>query len=197
MLRRPTIVRRLRWWDWRASGVAAAGAGAGAWIASLAALSLSLPAGVRGQELSATYGAHDGRSYRASRGDYILNCGGCHGFQGVSNARLVPNLKDVVGYYLHTPEGRAYLPRLPNVAFSTLSDAKLAGVLNYLVFELGGASAPARAEPYTAAEVGQWRRQPLTEVNLSEYRRQLVETLITEYRAPAAMRVYGERSEHE
>jgi mono/diheme cytochrome c family protein len=138
-----------------------------------------------------------GASYAASRGDYILNCGGCHGFLGVSNARLVPNLKDVVGYYLHTPEGRAYLPRLPNVAFSTLSDAKLAGVLNYLVFELGGASAPARAEPYTAAEVGQWRRQPLTEVNLSEYRRQLVETLITEYRAPAAMRVYGERSEHE
>jgi len=26
------------------------------------------------------------------RGDYLLNCGGCHGFHGVSNPRLVPNL---------------------------------------------------------------------------------------------------------
>jgi|HubBroStandDraft_2_1064218.scaffolds.fasta_scaffold131502_2 hypothetical protein len=49
-----------------------------------------------------------------------------HGVRGVSYARLVPSLKDLVGYYLWIPEGHAYLPRLPNVAFSTLTDEKLA-----------------------------------------------------------------------
>ncbi|MGO9949414.1 MAG: c-type cytochrome [Steroidobacteraceae bacterium] len=128
----------------------------------------------------------------AAQGDYLLNCGGCHGFHGVSNAKLVPSLKDLVGYYLRTPEGRAYLPRLPNVAFSTLSDQKLAAVLNYVVFEIGGNSAPVGAKPYDAVEVGRWRKQPLNEVVLSQYRLQLVENLISQHQAPAELRVYGE-----
>ena len=126
-----------------------------------------------------------------SRGDYLLNCAGCHGFHGVSNPKLVPNLEDLVGFYLRDPQGRAYLSRLPNVAFSTLDDAKLAAVLNYVVFEIGGTSAPPGARPYSAAEVGRWRKQPLTEVALSKYRQQLVETLIDRHEAPAALRVYG------
>jgi mono/diheme cytochrome c family protein len=126
------------------------------------------------------------------QGDYLLNCGGCHGFRGVSNAKLVPSLKDLVGYYLRTPEGRAYLPRLPNVAFSTLSDQKLAAVLNYVVFDIGGNSAPVGAKPYDAVEVGRWRKQPLNEVVLSQYRLQLVENLISQHQAPAELRVYGE-----
>ncbi len=123
--------------------------------------------------------------------DYILACGGCHGLNGVSNSSLVPSLKGLVGYYLFLPEGRAYLPRLPNVAFSTLSDEHLAAVLNYMVFDIGAGSAPAGTHPYRAAEVGKWRRQPLTEVKLSEYRRRMVETLIDRYRAPEAMRGYS------
>src|SRR5271168_1870718 len=91
--------------------------------------------------------------------DFILACAGCHGMNGVSNANLVPNLKGLVGYYLNLPEGRAYLSRLPNVAFSTLNDDQLAAVLNYMVFEIGEGSAPAGTRPYRAAEVGKWRRQ--------------------------------------
>ena len=128
--------------------------------------------------------------FRPAQGDYLLNCGGCHGFHGVSNANLVPSLKDLVGYYLRSPEGRAYLPRLPNVAFSTLSDQRLAAVLNYVVFEIGGNSAPVGAKPYDAAEVGRWRKQPLNEVVLSQYRLQLVENLISRHQAPAELRVY-------
>ena len=37
-------------------------------------------------------------------GQLSLNCGGCHGFRGVSNPRLVPSLKDLVGYYLRHPK---------------------------------------------------------------------------------------------
>ena len=96
-----------------------------------------------------------------------------------------------MGYYLNVPEGRAYLPRLPNVAFSSLSDEELAAVLNYMVFDIGADSAPAGSRPFVAAEVAKWRRQPLTEVTLSAYRRRIVETLIDRYRAPAALRGYS------
>ena len=123
--------------------------------------------------------------------DYILACGGCHGLNGVSNSSLVPSLNGLVGYYLYLPEGRAYLSRLPNVAFSTLSDEQLAAVLNYMVFDIGAGSAPAGTRPYRATEVGKWRRQPLTEVTLSEYRRRMVDTLIDQYHAPEALRGYS------
>jgi hypothetical protein len=123
--------------------------------------------------------------------DYILACGGCHGLGGVSNPDLVPSLQGLVGFYLNLPEGRAYLSRLPNVAFSTLSDERLAAVLNYVVFDIGASSVPAGAPAYRAAEVGKWRKQPLTEVTLSEYRRRLVDTLIKQYRAPDALNGYS------
>jgi len=154
------------------------------WTAPLVAslLGVLLAAGLRSEPIELLSGP---------RGDYLLNCGGCHGFQGVSNAKLVPSLKDLVGYYLWIPEGRAYLPRLPNVAFSTLDDQKLAAVLNYVVFEIGANSAPPGAKPYTAAEVARWRKQPLDEVALSAYRLQLVETLINKHQAPDELRTYG------
>jgi mono/diheme cytochrome c family protein len=155
-------------------------------VVSLAAIAISV-------FLSGNLAAQPTDRLTGARGDYLLNCGGCHGFQGVSNPKLVPSLKDLVGFYLRTPEGRAYLPRLPNVAFSTLDDRKLAAVLNYVVFDIGGDSAPAGARLYSASEVGQWRKQPLTEVTLSKYRQQLVERLITQHDAPSALRVYGDQ----
>lgn len=126
-----------------------------------------------------------------TRSNYLLGCGGCHGYEGVSNSKLVPTLKGLVGYYLNTAQGRDYLPRLPNVAFSTLSDQELAAVLNYLVFDLGEGSAPRGARPYVAAEVGRLRKHPLTEIALHPYRRQLVDTLISRYQASDALRAYA------
>ncbi len=82
------------------------------------------------------------------------------------------------------------MPRLPNVAFSTLSDDQLAAVLNYAVVEIGGGSAPAGIKPYEAEEVGSARKRPLTG-GLSAYRQRLVEILIRQYRAPLTLRGYG------
>jgi len=124
--------------------------------------------------------------------NYLLNCGGCHGIDGVSNSRVVPDLKDQVGYFLRLPEGRRYLGRLPNIAFATLSDRDLADLLNYMVFTLGGDSAPKGAEPYSAKEVASLRKQPLNEVALFEYRASLVEELIEKHNATTALRFYGE-----
>lgn len=123
--------------------------------------------------------------------DYILACGGCHGFKGVSNPTLVPSLSGMVGYFLNLPEGRAYLARLPNVAYSSLTDEQLAAVLNYVITDIGGSSAPAGITPYSPREVGSLRTAALTEVSLRAYRSRLVDLLIADYRAPAALRGYA------
>ena len=122
---------------------------------------------------------------------YLLGCGGCHGEQGVSNSKLVPDLRDQVGYFLNVPDGRGYLVRLPNVAFYTASDAELANILNYMVFTIAGSSTPARTKPFTAAEVGSLRKHPLNEVSLLAFRNQLIDTLTAKHRAAESLRVYS------
>jgi hypothetical protein len=126
------------------------------------------------------------------RTNYLLSCGGCHGLNGVSNSTLVPDLKDQVGFFLNLPEGRDYVVRLPNVAFSTTTDEALTGLLNYVVFDLGGDSVPRGTRPYTVREVSQLRRKPLTDVSLLRMRQQMVRILINQYNATADLRRYGD-----
>jgi mono/diheme cytochrome c family protein len=123
--------------------------------------------------------------------NYVLGCGGCHGIDGVSNPRLVPQLQGQVGYFLQTQAGREYLVRVPNVAFYAVSNEELAQVLNYMVFSIGRDGVPANARPYTAAEVGRLRKSPLTEVSLVGYRNALVEDLIAHHGAPGSLRIYS------
>ncbi len=127
----------------------------------------------------------------AGQAGYVLACGGCHGVEGVSNPKLVPELRGQVGYFLATRQGRDYLVRLPNVAFCAVSDAELADIVNYTVFVIGRVGLPVDAKPYTASEVGALRKSPLNEVSLIDYRRTLVEDLIAHHGAPASLRMYS------
>lgn len=104
---------------------------------------------------------------------YLVGCGGCHGIQGISESQVVPQLRDQVGYFLCTEEGRGYAVRLPNVAFADLNDADLAEMMNFVMFGLGGQSSRG-ARPYTAAEVGRLRRQPLVQDRLLATRASVV-----------------------
>jgi hypothetical protein len=110
----------------------------------------------------------------------------------VSNSRLVPDLRDQVGAFLNLAEGRQYVVRLPNVAFSTTSDAALTDLMNYVVFTLGGASVPQGTPPYTVREVAELRRMPLTEVSLVQMRQRMVQVLIDRYNATPDLRRYGQ-----
>jgi hypothetical protein len=123
--------------------------------------------------------------------NYLLGCGGCHGIDGISNARLVPQLRGQVGYFLTTKTGREYLVRVPNVAFYTASNDELAQMLNYMVFTIGREGVPANAKAYTASEVAKLRKSPLTEVSLLDYRNRLVEDLIANHGAPSSLRLYS------
>jgi len=148
----------------------------------LLAATMSMPAKAVDLPLSAP------PAHMSPRATYLGRCGGCHGVDGHSADGLVPDLKDSAGYFLCDDATRAYAARLPNVAFSQISDADLAAMLNYVMFDLGGKSAPAGAQAYTADEMGRLRRQPLTIPDLKAYRRAVVAEAITRCRAPDHLR---------
>lgn len=125
--------------------------------AALALLFLCAAAPLGGDGASGGEGA---LRLHPARAAYLLGCGGCHGENGRSNPAVVPDLAGQVGFFLCTSEGRDYLIRLPNVAFANMSSEKLAELVNFMVFDLGGASVPAKSRPYDAAEIDRLRRAP-------------------------------------
>jgi hypothetical protein len=106
----------------------------------------------------------------AGESNYLESCGGCHGIEGTSSPRDIPELRGTVGRFLCSKAGREYVVRLPNVAFAAVDDRTLAELLNFMVFRLGGASTPAGARRYTASEVGRLRREPLKNQSLEKLR---------------------------
>ncbi len=92
--------------------------------------------------------------------DYARNCQGCHGHKGVSVPE-VPALKDRVGYFVHTEQGRRYIVQVPGVATNVLDDKRLAAVLNWILRTYSAQQLPADFRPYTAQEVGELRKHPL------------------------------------
>jgi len=125
-----------------------------------------------------------------AQSDFVEQCAGCHGVRGSSIPAHLPELKDRVGYFMCTPESRAYLLRLPNVAHSRLTDNhQLADLMNYVVFVLGGKSAPAGTKPFTAEEVARERQLPLTSGSLVGERTRLAKEAIRKCGAPASLRL--------
>jgi len=63
--------------------------------------------------------------YRALT-NYKLHCQGCHmpDMQGAIGA--VPRMKNFLGYFLHSPEGRGYIAQVPGVTMSSLKNDDLA-----------------------------------------------------------------------
>ncbi len=125
-----------------------------------------------------------------AQSDYVEHCGGCHGVQGDAAPANLPSLRGRVGWFMCTPETRAYLLRLPNVARSRITDnEELADLLNFMIFGLGGASTPQGTRPFTGAEVASGRANPFTSVSLVETRAKLVDTLVRKCGAPASLRL--------
>jgi len=89
--------------------------------------------------------------------DYVLHCSGCHQQDGAGVPGVVPPLSGLAPF-LATPEGRAYLVRVPGVAQAALDDERLAALLNWVMREVSG-RAPDPA--YAAAEVHALRADPL------------------------------------
>jgi hypothetical protein len=127
----------------------------------------------------------------APQSDYVEYCSGCHGMQGNSAPAEIPVLRDRVGYFLCSREGRDYLIRLPNVAYSAITDnQELADMMNFVVFGLGGNSAPKGARPFTAPEVARLRSRALGTQSLIAARAQIVDRLVGHCSVPESMKFF-------
>lgn len=123
-----------------------------------------------------------------ARSDYIEQCGGCHGVTGSSAPAQVPELRGRVGYFLCTPETRAYILRLPNVAHSRIRDnQQLADLMNYVVYVLGKDSVPQGRTPFTGAEVARERQNALSAASLTQERARNVAIAVSQCNAPSTL----------
>jgi hypothetical protein len=87
--------------------------------------------------------------------DYMLNCGGCHRYDGEGVARnAVPSFRNSIGLFTRLPEGREYMIRVPGAAQSQLGNAELADVLNWMVVNYSLDELAPDFKPFTAGEVG-------------------------------------------
>ena len=91
--------------------------------------------------------------------NYAIHCQGCHLEDGRGMPGKVPALDGALARLAATPEGRAYLARVPGVANAPLGDAELAALLEWTVRRFAGAAAP-----FSAVEVGASRAAPLVDV---------------------------------
>ncbi|GAA4493338.1 cystathionine beta-lyase [Gluconacetobacter tumulicola] len=109
-----------------------------------------------------------------TRTTYLEKCGGCHGIEGQSGQTYIPTLRDRIGTLSCTPEGRAYLLTVPGVSMSLIrDDALMAQVMNFVLFDLGGHSAPPGTTPFTAEEVHAQRGHALSTTDLPAVRAQV------------------------
>ncbi len=107
--------------------------------------------------LLATAGAHPEEPKVA----YWLHCAGCHLLDGTGAPPDIPTLIAEPGVIAALPGGREYLIRIPGVAQAGMDDARLAGVLNYMLQAFSPAELPARFTPFSAEEVGRYRTRVL------------------------------------
>jgi mono/diheme cytochrome c family protein len=96
--------------------------------------------------------------------DYMLQCQGCHLPDGGGTPGAVPPLEGVVGSFLAVPGGREFLVRVPGSSQSSLSDARLAAVLNWILESFDPEALGDDFVPFTAEEVARVRRPPLLDV---------------------------------
>ena len=94
----------------------------------------------------------------------MLQCMGCHTPDGRGEPGRVPAIRSTLAPLATVPEGRRFLVQVPGVAQSTLSDAELARLLNWMIRNLSLSPKPDPIAPYTAAEVASYRRTPLVDV---------------------------------
>lgn len=113
-----------------------------------------------------------GGDMTSTRINYILQCQGCHLADGAGTPGKVPALKNEVGRFLQVPGGREFLIQVPGTSQSTLTDAEVAAVLNWILENFSSKELPADFIPYTTGEISRYRPHPLA--NASAVRARLM-----------------------
>jgi cytochrome c553 len=100
--------------------------------------------------------------------NWVMHCQGCHGAEAQGTPGSVPRLAGNVARFLQISAGRAYLGRVPGVAFVELSDAEVAVLLNWIVRHFDGEHVPKAFTLYSEEEVRVLRQRPLISAAYSE-----------------------------
>ena len=95
--------------------------------------------------------------------NYMLQCMGCHAPDGQGEPGHVPSVQASLLPFAKLTAGRSYLVQVPGAAQSTLSDAELAQLLNWMISNLSATKSD-RFSRFTAAEVAKYRHAPLVQV---------------------------------
>ncbi|MBN8847777.1 MULTISPECIES: cytochrome C [unclassified Sphingomonas] len=93
--------------------------------------------------------------------DYKLKCQGCHRIDGSGDDFSNPPMRGTLALFLTVPGGREFIGRVPGVATADLDDARLANLVNWTLYTFDPQHVPASFRPYTAAEIGALRQNPL------------------------------------
>lgn len=97
------------------------------------------------------------------RTNYLLYCSGCHLPSGVGNPPNVPTLHDELGRMLVVEEMRPYLVQVPGSSQTPLTDADLAAVVNWMLYEFNADTLPEDFQPITVEEVTEARKTILAD----------------------------------
>lgn len=94
---------------------------------------------------------------------YMLNCWGCHRPQGEGIPGTAPPLRDAADF-LRVPGGREYLVEVPGVAQSSLDNAQVAAVMNWIIESFSADRLAAGFQPYTGDEIAKTRAVRLMDI---------------------------------
>jgi hypothetical protein len=107
--------------------------------------------------------------------NYTLHCQGCHLPDALGFSGQVPRMKDFVGYFLHSQEGREFVIRVPGVATSSLPDDQLAELINWLLLTHSSDQLPEPFVPFSVDEVSALRSN--LETNPEKTRTRILESI--------------------
>jgi mono/diheme cytochrome c family protein len=162
--------------------------------AALIYIWLATPAAAQtGAPNAPSAGAQASTQYPAGEAIFQANCAVCHQAKGTGNPALAPPITSYPARYATIPEGRKQLAmtvvngmfgkieveqksfdfRMPE--FTQLDDATLAGVLNFIIFDLD--HAPSGTRPMTAEEIAAERAHPVEGSAVREHRAKVLAAL--------------------
>ena len=101
-----------------------------------------------------------GADEQRARINYMIHCQGCHLPEAAGYPGKVPRMRDFVGYFLHSQEGRAFIVRVPGVSTSSLPNDQLTELMNWLLLTYSAPQLPKNFVPFTVDEVARLRPDP-------------------------------------
>jgi len=116
-----------------------------------------------------------GANEQRARVNYMIHCQGCHLPEAAGYPGKVPRMRDFVGYFLHSREGREFIIRVPGVSTSSLANDEVTELMNWLLLTYSAPQLPEDFVPFTVDEVAALR--PDLETDPETTRRGILERI--------------------